>query len=84
MGISDVAASLLKVDFTRWLLTYSSRIRLNGWDGITAKAIKKMAPSILVVDDDPHIRDVVRFALEKTGMTISVAQDGKDALRQFD
>src|SRR6202158_2709838 len=43
-----------------------------------------MAHSILVVDDDPHIRDVVRFAFEKTGMAISIAQDGKDALRQFD
>lgn len=43
-----------------------------------------MAHSILVVDDDPHIRDVVRFAFEKTGMNISVAQDGKEALRQFD
>ena len=43
-----------------------------------------MAHSILVVDDDPHIRDVVRFALEKTGMTISIATDGKEALRQFD
>ncbi len=42
-----------------------------------------MAHSILVVDDDPHIRDVVRFAFEKTGMVISTAQDGKDALRQF-
>jgi len=43
-----------------------------------------VAPSILVVDDDPHIRDVVRFAFEKTGMRISTAQDGKEALRQFD
>src|SRR5258707_11143402 len=43
-----------------------------------------VAPSILVVDDDPHIRDVVRFAFEKTGMVISTAQDGKEALRQFD
>jgi two-component system OmpR family response regulator len=43
-----------------------------------------MSPSILVVDDDPHIRDVVRFAFEKTGMNISIAQDGKEALRQFD
>ena len=42
-----------------------------------------MAHSILVVDDDPHIRDVVRFAFEKTGMLISTAQDGKEALRQF-
>ena len=43
-----------------------------------------MAHSILVVDDDPHIRDVVRFTFEKTGMTISTAPDGKEALRQFD
>lgn len=43
-----------------------------------------MAHSILVVDDDPHIRDVVRFAFEKSGMNISIAQDGKEALRQFD
>src|ERR1700676_2853811 len=43
-----------------------------------------MAHSILVVDDDPHIRDVVRFAFEKTGMAISIAQDGKETLRQFD
>ena len=43
-----------------------------------------MAHCILVVDDDPHIRDVVRFAFEKTGMQISTAQDGKEALRQFD
>jgi two-component system, OmpR family, response regulator len=43
-----------------------------------------LAHSILVVDDDPHIRDVVRFAFEKTGMAISIPQDGKEALRQFD
>jgi two-component system OmpR family response regulator len=43
-----------------------------------------MAHSILVVDDDPHIRDVVRFAFEKTGMTISTAQNGQEALRLFD
>src|SRR5437899_10609056 len=46
--------------------------------------LTKLAHSILVVDDDPHIRDVVRFAFEKTGMQISTAQDGKEALRQFD
>ena len=51
---------------------------------MAAKASANMAHSILVVDDDPHIRDVVRFAFEKTGMAISIAQDGKEALRQFD
>jgi two-component system OmpR family response regulator len=43
-----------------------------------------VAHSILVVDDDPHIRDVVRFAFEKSGMAISIAQDGKEALARFD
>jgi two-component system OmpR family response regulator len=43
-----------------------------------------VAHSILLVDDDPHIRDVVRFAFEKTGMAISIAQDGKEALARFD
>jgi two-component system, OmpR family, response regulator len=51
---------------------------------MAAKASVNMAHSILVVDDDPHIRDVVRFAFEKSGMAISIAQNGKEALRQFD
>jgi two-component system, OmpR family, response regulator len=63
-----------------WLTIPTLPLRLGGG----AKASANMAHSILVVDDDPHIRDVVRFAFEKTGMTISIAQDGKEALRQFD
>ena len=38
---------------------------------------------ILVVDDDAHIRDVVRFALEKAGHRVSEAADGKAALAEF-
>jgi two-component system, OmpR family, response regulator len=38
---------------------------------------------ILVVDDDPHIRDVIGFALEKAGFDLSIAKDGADALAQF-
>jgi two-component system OmpR family response regulator len=38
---------------------------------------------ILVVDDDAHIRDVVRFALEKAGHAISEAADGRAALDQW-
>ena len=40
-----------------------------------------MSQSILVVDDDPHIRDVVCFALGKAGMTTRAAADGAEALR---
>ncbi|MBV9587961.1 MAG: response regulator [Hyphomicrobiales bacterium] len=40
-------------------------------------------PSILVVDDDPHIRDVICFALEKAGMASEAAVNGIDALDRF-
>lgn len=40
-------------------------------------------PHILVVDDDPHIRDVVCFALEKAGYVCSTASDGHQALSVF-
>jgi len=39
-------------------------------------------PLILVVDDDPHIREVVRFALEKAGFRTAEAGDGAQALTQ--
>jgi two-component system OmpR family response regulator len=42
-----------------------------------------LAHRILVVDDDPHIRDVIRFALEKAGMTTETARDGGEALTLF-
>ena len=37
--------------------------------------------SILVVDDDGHIREVVRFALEKAGHTVLEAANGAAALQ---
>jgi two-component system OmpR family response regulator len=38
---------------------------------------------ILVVDDDPHIRDVLCFALEKAGLKTTSARDGIEALQAF-
>jgi two-component system, OmpR family, response regulator len=38
---------------------------------------------ILTVDDDPHIREVIRVALRKAGMTVVEARDGKDALMRL-
>lgn len=43
---------------------------------------KKMA-SILVVDDESHIRDVVCFALSKAGYETIEATDGHEAIRAF-
>ena len=39
-----------------------------------------MAKTVLIVDDDPHIREVLAFALAKAGMDSRVAQDGEAAL----
>lgn len=41
------------------------------------------AHKILVVDDDPHIREVVVFALEKVGMQVVQVENGEQALLQF-
>ncbi len=39
---------------------------------------------ILVVDDDPHILEVTKFALEKAEMDTATASDGAMALEVFD
>ena len=38
---------------------------------------------ILVVDDDGHIREVLRFALERAGHRVREAADGRAALQAF-
>lgn len=43
-----------------------------------------MSHRILVVDDDPHIREVICFALEKAGMAPLNARDGAEALERLD
>lgn len=42
-----------------------------------------MAHRILVVDDDPHISEIICFALAKAGFVTSVAKDGARALDRF-
>jgi len=39
--------------------------------------------TILVVDDEAHVRAVAAFALEKTGFTVLTAADGKEAVAVF-
>jgi len=41
------------------------------------------AQLVLIVDDDPHIREVVRFALEKAGYGTISASDGREAVAMF-
>jgi two-component system OmpR family response regulator len=37
-------------------------------------------PKILLIDDDPHIRDIVRFALSREGFSVLEAEDGARGL----
>ena len=41
-------------------------------------------PTVLIADDDPHIREVVRFALGRAGIGCVEAADGAEALRVFE
>ena len=39
-------------------------------------------PQVLVVDDEPNIRELVQVALKFHGCAVTAAASGKDALRQ--
>lgn len=36
-----------------------------------------------MVDDDPHIRELICFALEKAGYSVALAKDGQQAIHTF-
>lgn len=39
-----------------------------------------MSKTILVADDDPHIREVIAFALEKAGMQVQLVSNGEQVI----
>ena len=41
-------------------------------------------PRILVVDDDPHLREVVTYALQRAGFQVHTVRDGRTALVEVD
>ena len=42
-----------------------------------------MTQTILVIDDDPHIREIVEYALTKAGYKVALAPDGKAGIKAF-
>lgn len=44
---------------------------------------ERMTKHILVADDDPHILEIISFALGKAGMRVTLARDGREALEAF-
>lgn len=43
-----------------------------------------MTQTVLLVDDDPHIREVVEYALKKAGFSVITAGDGRKGLETFE
>jgi len=41
-------------------------------------------PDILVVDDDPNLREVVTYALSRAGFSVRTVRDGREALAEVD
>ena len=41
-------------------------------------------PDVLVVDDDPHLREVVSYALQRAGFSVRSVRDGREALAEVD
>ncbi len=46
-------------------------------------SIDEQAPTILVVDDEPDMRDLARLLLEMDGLQVVDASDGAEALETF-
>src|SRR3712207_2449029 len=40
-------------------------------------------PNILIVEDDPAVRDILQIALEREGMSVEAVGDGETALRRL-
>jgi DNA-binding response OmpR family regulator len=40
-------------------------------------------PNVLIVEDDPAVRDVLKIALEREGMLVEAVGDGETALKRF-
>src|SRR3569832_1529069 len=40
-------------------------------------------PRVLIADDEPNIREVISFALERAGYSTATARNGSEAIQQF-
>ena len=49
----------------------------------TFRPLEAPVQKVLVVDDDPHLREVVRYALTRGGFTVTEASSGVEALRLY-
>ena len=66
------------------LQTLVQQLKENVQLSVTSTAVTDTCQkTILVVDDEPHIRQLLRQELEAAGYQVQIAQDGMDALNQI-
>jgi CheY-like chemotaxis protein len=61
--------------------------RVAGWHGLHRLPIameEARRPRVLVIDDDPSVREVVSFLLDSFGYDCGTAADGRNGLVRFD
>ncbi|MEL7508335.1 MAG: ATP-binding protein [Cyanobacteria bacterium J06554_1] len=73
-------AQATEIVSTNWQ-TLVTRLKENVGRAVTPE--NKTQKTILVVDDEPHIRQLLRQELEAVGYQVDVATDGMDALNQI-
>ena len=59
---------------------------MDEWGGVlvgAGEARWAAAGGILLVDDDPALREVVRYALDRAGFEVVEASDGRVAIEKF-
>jgi K+-sensing histidine kinase KdpD/DNA-binding response OmpR family regulator len=66
-----------KVDLTALMSQLKARVQT------AAPTLKKGKPTILVVDDEAHIRELLDQELGEAGYRVQLAQNGRDALAQI-
>ena len=64
-------------DCTPLIIHFKSFVRM-----LIRKEMVSLIPNILIVDDDPHIRELVSVFLEREGFQTYEAIDGLDALQK--
>jgi signal transduction histidine kinase/DNA-binding response OmpR family regulator len=65
---------------TTFTLTLSADLRSPAADGDEALPLKAAPDQVLVIDDDPHMRDLLTRFLGRDGLGVAVAPDGEAGL----
>jgi two-component system cell cycle sensor histidine kinase/response regulator CckA len=82
-GFTDVQSEQGKGSTFDIFLPMTERQRETPAEKVPAPTLVRGQGTILVVDDEPQVREVISCVLASCGYTVITAQDGRDALVRF-